>query len=339
MNVLLSSVGRRNYLPTFFRNALKGDGMVVGTNSIPDTSGMITCDVAEVTPPCFSPDYVGKMIDICQKYSIQLLFSLHDVEAPFLEKAREDFKQIGTRLVIASSDFLSVCLDKRKTTQFALQNGLVVPRTYDNIENALKAITLNEISYPLVVKPACGYGSLGLYFAEDERDLLYFYEKSSREVTRRIRDYSSYAVDLSFLDQGVLIQEIIEGQEYGIDVVNDLEGNYVATFVEKKLAMRGGETDSAVIIEDASLLSLGKKISSYSQHPANLDIDVIVRAGTPYLIEMNPRFGGHYPFAHLAGADVPSAIIAWASGKIPDESLFRPKVGFKATKSFNLLEF
>ncbi len=339
MNVLLSSVGRRSYLPIFFRNALKGDGIVVGTNSIPNTSGMITCDVAEVTPLCFSPDYVKKMLEVCKKYSIQLLFSLHDVEAPFLARARDDFERIGTRLVIASSDFLDVCLDKSKTVQFALQNGFFAPKTFDNVENAIKSIELKEISYPLVVKPACGYGSLGLYFAEDERDLLYCYEKSSREVSRRIKDYSSYAVDLTFLDHRVLIQEKIEGQEYGIDVVNDLEGNYVATFIEKKLAMRGGETDSAVIVEDATLQILGKRISSYSQHPANLDIDVIVRAGNPYLIEMNPRFGGHYPFVHLAGADVPSAVIAWMSGKTPDESLFHPKVGFRATKSFNLIEF
>lgn len=36
--------------------------------------------------------------------------------------------------------------------------------------------------------------------------------------------------------------------------------------------------------------------------------------GGSYVIDINPRFGGGYPFSHLAGARIPNAYVAWAAG-------------------------
>lgn len=33
--------------------------------------------------------------------------------------------------------------------------------------------------------------------------------------------------------------------------------------------------------------------------------DVFVNNEQAYVLELNPRFGGGYPFSHLAGADIP----------------------------------
>ena len=45
----------------------------------------------------------------------------------------------------------------------------------------------------------------------------------------------------------------------------------------------------------------------------------------PYVIDMNARFGGGYPFSHLAGMDLPRAYVAWAEGKEAEPVETRPE--------------
>jgi carbamoyl-phosphate synthase large subunit len=130
----------------------------------------------------------------------------------------------------------------------------------------------------------------------------------------------------------LIVQQAVQGEEYGIDVINDLERRYVCTFVEHKLAMRAGETDSAEIVDAPSLVDFGQRIGSMGLHPGVLDLDVIVDGDAIRVIEMNPRFGGHYPFAHMAGADVPAALIAWARHEQPNPAWLRAEAGVRGYK-------
>jgi carbamoyl-phosphate synthase large subunit len=44
-------------------------------------------------------------------------------------------------------------------------------------------------------------------------------------------------------------------------------------------------------------------------------------------LELNPRFGGGYPFSHEAGVNLPKAILAWVGGnEIPQDGLI-PRIG------------
>ena len=45
-----------------------------------------------------------------------------------------------------------------------------------------------------------------------------------------------------------------------MDVVNDLKGNYVCTFVKRKFSMRAGNTDQAVTVRDDRLEKIGQII-------------------------------------------------------------------------------
>jgi hypothetical protein len=56
-----------------------------------------------------------------------------------------------------------------------------------------------------------------------------------------------------------------------------------------------------------------------------------------YVIDMNPRIGGGYPFAHIAGANLPAALIAWASGQPPDPAWFNIEPNIAASRCDGLL--
>lgn len=55
-------------------------------------------------------------------------------------------------------------------------------------------------------------------------------------------------------------------------------------------------------------------------HIGNLDVDIFEKNGEYYVLELNPRFGGGYPFSYEAGVNFPKAIIEWLKGNEIDDS-------------------
>ena len=135
----------------------------------------------------------------------------------------------------------------------------------------------------------------------------------------------------------MLIQEKLCGAEHGLDVINDLNGNYQNTIVKRKLAMRAGETDCAETIENETLQNLGELIGNTLHHIANLDVDVFLVGDTPYILEMNARFGGGYSFSHMAGVNLPLTIIKWIRREPVKEDLLKAKPGILTHKDIDLV--
>ena len=144
--------------------------------------------------------------------------------------------------------------------------------------------------------------------------------------------------DSMFEKENIIIQEKIKGREYGLDVINDLNGKYCNTVVKYKYGMRSGETESARVINNDKLKQLGKKLSTKLSHIANLDVDLIMKNNIPYIIDMNPRFGGGYPFTHLAGVNLPFAIIKWINNELVDENILKEKYGIIGFKDMNIIK-
>ena len=98
--------------------------------------------------------------------------------------------------------------------------------------------------------------------------------------------------------------------------------------------MRAGESDSVRLCDNAPFFALAKKISTSIRHIANLDVDCMVTNDNKiYVIEMNARFGGQYPFSHLAGVNFPLQLIKWLRGEATDRELLSYKNGMLCTKN------
>ena len=129
-------------------------------------------------------------------------------------------------------------------------------------------------------------------------------------------------------NDSVIVQEMIDGAEHGLDVLNNLSGEFTSVYAKKKMGMRAGETDKARLVDNADLNSLGERLGKALKHVGNLDVDVFVTDDQRLVVlELNPRFGGGYPFSHELGARYPEALLAWAEKRTFDSTL--------QTKSFD----
>ena len=185
-----------------------------------------------------------------------------------------------------------------------------------------------------ILKPRWGMGSLGIYISDEYEEAKYFYKKIRKDIDKSYLRYEAK----QDIENSILIQELIEGKEYGLDIVNDLEGNHITTVVKEKLAMRSGETDIAKIVHFPLLEDFGKRIADKTRHIANMDLDLILNDKGIFVIDMNARFGGGYPFTHKAGVNIVKIIKELLEGKTIDKNTLVPTINKIYAKDINIVE-
>lgn len=335
MNILLTSVGRRGYLVEYFKEALNGSGKVHVSNSNSISPAFKYADKHVVTPLIYDKGYIDFLLKYCIKNKIKLVISLFDIDLYVLAVNKKRFEEKGILIVVSNSDFIKVCNDKWLTYKYLINNNISTPRTFLSVEKAVSEIEKGELKYPLIVKPRWGMGSLEIYTADNKDELLLFYEKIKRNIKKSYLKYESY----EDINNSVIIQEKIIGQEYGADIINDLKGEYKNSIIRKKIAMRAGETDIAEIIENEVIKDITKKIAVCSKHIGILDVDILCEGNIYYVLEMNARFGGGYPFSHLAGVNLPLAIINWTQDIEFDNGILQAIPGIKCQKDIKIINY
>ncbi|WP_195630388.1 ATP-grasp domain-containing protein [Bacteroides finegoldii] len=331
MNILFTCAGRRRYLLKYFKEVIGEDGNIVATDMQLSAPALTVADVKIQVPRVYAEDYIPKTLEICKEQKIDILISLNDLELPILSKCKADFEALGVKVIVSDPNVIDVCFDKYKTARFIESLGLMTPKTYVAYNEAVAAIKAGELKFPLILKPRWGSGSIGLEFVDDLEELEMVYQLDRKKVMKSI--LATASVDDNFL----LIQEVIKGPEYGLDIANDLKGEYRGVSVKQKLAMRSGETDKAITVDNVKIREIGATIGKALKHIGNLDCDVLERDGEYYVLELNPRFGGGYPFSQEAGVNMPKAIVAWVKGEDVNNEIFFPEYGKMFSKCDILL--
>jgi len=333
MNILLTCAGRRNYLVQYFACALGSGGRVFAADAAPHAPALQDAARGFVVPTVDHPGYTARLREICRENAISLLVPLNDLELPLLARERECFAEIGTTVLVSTPKVIDTCFDKWATAYFLFRAELPGPKTWRTPAAVRAALREGELKLPVILKPRWGSASIGIEMLDDEEDIEPAWRLAVKRLGRSILANAS-AADR---EAPLLFQERLDGQEYGLDVINDLAGRHLCTFVRRKIGMRAGETDRAAIVRHPALEALGERIGRALGHVGILDCDVFDCGGKLSILEMNPRFGGGYPFTHEAGANVPAILIALAQGKVPGPECFAIREGCVAAKCDRLV--
>jgi len=331
-NILFTCAGRRTYLLKYFKKQLGDDGKVIGADMQLSAPALSAADVKEQVPAVYADDYIDCIIDICKRNKVDAIICLNDLELPILAAYKARFEAIGVLPIVSKQEVIDICFDKYLTAKYVESIGLKTPKTFTNLDEAKAALSAGNLKFPLVLKPRWGSGSIGIEFVNDMEELDEVYAMLLKKVKKSILATASQG------NEYILIQQKIDGQEYGMDVMNDFMGNNRGVSVKKKLAMRAGETDKAQTVDNAKIRQIGKTLGENLKHIGNLDVDVFEKDGEYYVLELNPRFGGGFPFSYEAGVNFPKAIIEWLKGHDIDNSILVPEYGKTFAKCDYLVE-
>ena len=272
------------------RSLLKdADNVVLAADMDGWASGLylVPADRRRIVEPGLSSGFVDALLATCVADDIDVLFSTVDVELPALAERRAEFEAAGTALAAPSLETLTVCLDKFLLAE-RCADALRVPTTRLLDEQGVAF----DWSFPVIVKPRRGAGSRGVRVVPDRA-----------------------ALESIPLDDALIIQAFLPGDEYSVDVFADATGNVVAAVPRTRERVDSGVSIAGQTVKDAELESTAAAVaraiglSGVANVQLRRDVD-----GHPALLEVNPRFPGAMPLTIAAGVDMPALALRLALG-------------------------
>ena len=298
MNILISCSGKQVNLMCWFKELLDEDSLLIACDNNEFSPSFSIADKYFVAPTLDSPDYKDWFFSVCKENNVSLVLSLYESDLIILASMKDQLNSIGCKLVGAEEDTIKHITDKYLAKELLKDTGIQYPQT-----ELLSDFSSNSFSGPYIVKPRLGRGSRGIKKFEDVDSVIQYQSE--------VEDPSLYVV-----------QEFINGPQFCFDVLNDLHSNFITTFIRRRLKMGSEETETAVTENNHKLHLVGQRLSNVLKHQGSIDVDAIEHNNSYYIVDVNVRFGGSYAFSHIAGANIPGALISWARGNsVPSEYL------------------
>lgn len=307
MKILILSVGTRNTLIEEFKQQLNAEGgQVIAADCSQYAPALYCADKFYIVPECNEKNYIASVINICISEGVNAIVSLLDPELSVLSKNIEKFEEIGVTLVLSSYETNELCYNKFEMYRILKKHNIPHILTFDNPEDVITAIEQESVKFPVVLKDKKGSASQNIRVIHSARELFLLF-KNNREQ---------------------LVQEYIEGDEYGIDAYIDaVSGEVISIFQKKKLRMRAGETDKSIAIRNKKLEKAIMKLCECFDFKYVIDVDAFEVNGEFFISEVNPRFGGGYIHAARCGMDFVKKIINNLKGNINEKDIGNYPVG------------
>jgi carbamoyl-phosphate synthase large subunit len=245
--------------------------------------------------PGRSDGFVPGIAALVEADAIDVVISTVDVELASLASRRDELAPAV--LAAPSAETIAVALDKLALAERCAPTANV-PRTVLAGPAALAV----PWEFPVFAKPRSGAGSRGIRVVPD------------RAALEALPD-----------DEDLIVQDLLPGEEYSVDVIADRDGRVVAAVPRTRTRVDSGVSIAGRTVRDEELeetaSAVARAIGLVGVANVQLRRD---RAGRAALLEVNPRFPGALPLTIAAGVDIPSLVVDLYTGRpLPERLSFR----------------
>ncbi len=241
------------------------------------------------------PNYIDRLLEICQYEECSLIFPGHDAELGAISENAENFISNNITPVVSSFDVIRICDDKMETNIFIRNQRLPAPETFLFNERN------NNHRFPVVLKPQKG--------GARSRNMF---------VARTQNEFDTYK---SLVDpDNCIIQEYIDGDEYTCGSVT-LGGKCKGVIIMRRI-LRNGDTYKAFVEKNELIETTVRDVIEKLKPFGACNVQLRMRNGIPYIFEINARCSGTTAARALAGFNEPKIIADYVlHGIEPDYSI------------------
>jgi len=285
---------------------------IVGLSYDPLESGLFSThmdsvDVAFSLPfPAAGEEALIERIDeISQIQRVDMIIPCLDAEIPNYFKLAKQLWHRRIKVTLPTKQSFERRA-KKNLVRLASDAGIAVPRTIvaDNLSEAYSAGA--EIGYPLILKGR-------------------FYD--ARKVSSPAEVAAVFHQLVEVWGGPVLVQQVVEGDEYDVAGFGDGQGEVVGSCaIRKMLLTKAGKAFSGIVIADPELDDTVRRIIAALCWNGPFELEFIKSWRGYSLIEMNPRFPAWIDFPSQMGCNLPAAIVERAMS-LPQTPLSDCKAG------------
>jgi len=301
--VLLTGVGKRyDIVSAFVRHAF-----TIAADPNPLAPAQYAADLRVVPPRIDEPAYVPFLEELVAEHDVGAVVPLTDLDIHVLAAAP------GLPAFTPPPDVCEAMYDKYRCHEVLLGHGLPSPPTV--LPGAEPA------SYPVMVKPRRGSGARSIHPAADRAEMEFF---------------------IGYVKEPVMVQRLMGGPEYSIDVLCDLDGTCLNAIPRSMLESRGGESIKGQVVDDPELVELARTVAETLRFrgPGTIQVFRDPEIGIA-ITDVNPRFGGAFPapmYAALPGRTYPELIVRMAAGERVEPHVGEYRSGSYFTRYYEQLE-
>jgi carbamoyl-phosphate synthase large subunit len=260
--------------------ALRGESLEFLSADIdPHAPGLFLVDPSQrvLLPRGDDPGFVEAVLEICRERGVDVVVPTVDSELVPLAEHRDELAEAGISVLVAPTRALRLCLDKWALMQIA-DGSVPIPRSAPLDDD----FDRTAFELPVLVKPRVGSGSRGV---------------------RRVDSWDQLG---GVRDRSLLVQEHLPGPEYSLDVLATEGGDVRAVVPRERLRVDSGIAITSRTVHDDELESIGARAAEAAGITGVANVQVMRdAAGTPRLIEINPRFPGTMPLTVASGVNMP----------------------------------
>jgi carbamoyl-phosphate synthase large subunit len=306
--VLLTGVGKRYDIVSCFARAIR----TIAVDPSPLAPAQYAANVRVPVPRMDDPAYVPARAELCEQHGVGAVLPLTDLDIEILARARE---QGLLPALVPSAEVARSTYDKYEAHLLLERLSLPSPPT------VLPDADLDALDYPVMVKPRQGSGARSIHLARDADQARFF---------------------VSYVQEPVMVQRAMDGEEISIDCLGDTEGRCLNAIPRTMIESRGGESIKGTVIDDGEMVDLGRRVVEELglRGPATIQVfrDPEVGLG---ITDVNTRFGGAFPapvYAALPGRSYPELIAAMAAGETVQPHVGEFRAGITFTRYYWQLE-
>lgn len=271
------------------------DYELVALDSEPLGAGLHATETSYVIPYANDPLYIEKLVSICQKEKVSLLFPGMDVELKKLAENKDLFSAIGTEVIVSNSEVIEVADDKLLTYQVLKEHGVSIPFT---IEAHKYNPGFND--FPLILKPRKGGARSKNVFKINDID-----------------HWISFKKDFRYALEDYILMEYVDGDEYTCGSV--FLNNLCQGIIVMRRTLRFGDTYKCFSIKNALIENEVRKVVESIKPYGACNIQLKVKNNKPYIFEINARCSGTTAARAICGFNEPKMIADYVlKGKTPE---------------------